>query len=201
MRQSARKAKEAVHEEKEEGEVAVPEEETAANPSREKDDNVENVDGTSKATEVEVPVTLKEPAEKTRKGRGRVRANTRKAKDPVIEEDARKEVEDGGVVGARECSGNMPQMTATKGSDRKEDEGTIGNGEVEGASKAEVDQVVEEEGDAPLAPGGQTQRAPNGALDTDIASLDRDMEGKGSGGEEGSGIDHESMERAGIKVR
>jgi hypothetical protein len=84
-RQSVRKAKEAVHEEREEGEVAVPEEETTANPCRGKDDNVENVDGTLKAAEVEVPVTLKESAEKTRKGRGRVRANTRKAKDPVIE--------------------------------------------------------------------------------------------------------------------
>jgi hypothetical protein len=66
---------------------------------------------------------------------------------------------------------------------------------VEGTLKAEVDQVVEEEGDVPLAPGGQTQRAPNGAADTDITSSDRDAEGKGSGGEEGSDIDQESMER------
>ncbi|KAK3146213.1 hypothetical protein QOZ80_3BG0263080 [Eleusine coracana subsp. coracana] len=179
-RQSARKAKEAIDEE-EEGELAVPgkQEGTTANS----------------ASEVEVPVALREPAERTRKGRGRAKASTRKAKDPIIEEDAEKEAEDGDVVGARECSGNPPQVTAANGGDEKEDEGTTGGGEVNEASKAEADQVVEERGDAPLAPRDQEQIAPNGRADTGGASADNDEEGKESGREQGRGIDHESRER------
>ncbi|GJM96476.1 hypothetical protein PR202_ga13315 [Eleusine coracana subsp. coracana] len=179
-RQSARKAKEAMDEE-EEGELAVPgkQEGTTANS----------------ASEVEVSVALREPAERTRRGRGRAKASTRKGKDPIIEEDAEKEAEDGDVVGARECSGNPPQVIAANGGDEKEDEGTTGGGEVNEASEAEADQVVEEHGDAPLDLRDQAQIAPNGRANTRDASADKDEEGKESGREEGRDIDHESRER------
>lgn len=173
-RQSARKAKETIDDVEKEGEVAVPEKQegTTAKSARLKNDKVENGDGTSNESELQVPVALREPAERTRKGRGRARARTRKAKDPVIEDDAEKDGEDGDVVGARECSGNPPQVAAATDGDEKVDEGTIGSEEVDGALKVD------------LAPREQTQSV-DGRADTHGDSADKDAEGKKSGRKEG----------------
>ncbi|RLN18813.1 ABC transporter F family member 4-like [Panicum miliaceum] len=201
-RASARKATHAVPEEdEEEGEMPVSRDQVGIPPRAtglkggEDNDTVETRDGASNTSE-EVPA-----AGRGRGGRRKAtRANTRKADDAIIEEDAQKEQEESDVADGRECRGS-PRRVMSANDGGEEDRMPTGDDKLDRTSNAsmEDEKMVDVEEDAPLAPKGQTGRAIEGRVNAQHATTNNDgmeeREGKDSsrGGE--NEVDRELRER------
>ncbi|CAN6286971.1 unnamed protein product [Urochloa humidicola] len=204
-RASARKARQAVHEEDEEvpmtrDQVENPPMATDAKGGEE-EDKVETRDGTSNTSE-EVPAAGRGRAKSSRGGRRKATgASTRKAENVIIDEEDENEQEESGMADGRERRVSPRRLMAANGGG-EEDEVATGDGKLDRTSKAsmEDEELVDvEEEDAPLAPKGQTERTTEGRVNTQHATANNDGMEEGEAKDSSRGgeneTDHELGER------